>query len=105
MVHQSSPSRITTTLDPRVQEGSRYALRHHLTRLGVLLEQPKLEDFFSAPAQLKPVDSDQVRAGRFHRGVLVAVDNMVLVEAWSMDTSLARKLRWSPVPKIDSQLV
>ncbi|MCP4868965.1 MAG: hypothetical protein GY898_09630 [Proteobacteria bacterium] len=70
----TSGLQITTTLDAGVQEGAAYALRHHLSDVGSVLEGPELEALFGEKESLRPLDKDRVRPRLFHRGVLVAVD-------------------------------
>ena len=70
----TSGVQITTTLDQGVQEGAAYALRHHLTEVGAVLEGPELEALFGPKEAIRPLDRDRVRPRLFHRGVLVAVD-------------------------------
>jgi len=70
----TSGIRVTTTLDAGVQEGAHYALRHHLTEVGTLLEVPELEAMFGEPRELRPIDPDRLRPGLFHTGILVSVD-------------------------------
>ena len=70
----TSGIRVTTTLDAGTQEGAHYALRHHLTEIGALLENPDFEAMFGEPRELRPIDSDRLRPGLFHRGTLDSVD-------------------------------
>jgi penicillin-binding protein 1A len=70
----TSGIRVTTTLDAGTQEGAHYALRHHLSEVGTLLEAPELEALFGEAKELRPLDPDRVRPGLFHRGTLESVD-------------------------------
>ena len=70
----TSGVRVTTTLDHGVQEGAHYALRHHLSEVGTLLENPDLETMFGEAMELRPLDPDRVRAGLFHTGILQSID-------------------------------
>ena len=70
----TSALRITTTLDPDIQRRARYALRHHLTDVGFLLEAPELAALFGEPIDLRPFDRDRLLPGTFFRGNLLSVD-------------------------------
>ena len=70
----TSGIRVTTTLDAGIQEGAHYALRHHLTEVGTLLENPDLEAMFGEARELRPLDPDRLRPGLFLAGILESVD-------------------------------
>jgi membrane peptidoglycan carboxypeptidase len=65
---------ITTTLDRETQEGSVYALRHHLSDVGTQLEAPEPASLFVPGTNLRPADPDMIRPRTFHRGILLSVD-------------------------------
>jgi len=66
--------RITTTLDADAQRGAVYALRHHLSDVGLWLEAPGVDGLFTDPPVLHPVERSRVLPQTFHRGVLTGVD-------------------------------
>ncbi len=69
----TSALQLTTTLDPDIQRGASYALRHHLTDVGFLLEAPELSALFGEPVDLRPLDEDQLKRGAFFKGNLLTV--------------------------------
>lgn len=66
--------RVITTLDPEIQRGALYGLRHHLSEVGPLLEAPPLTAWFGDGDALRPVDADALLERSFHRVNLTAVD-------------------------------
>lgn len=65
---------IVTTLDPEVQNQTVYALRHHLSDVGLWLEAPELGTLFGEPRSLPPLRLDDLAPRSFHTGLLQSVD-------------------------------
>ena len=70
----SAGLRIVTTLDPVIQRGALYALRHHLSEVGLWLEAPGVDGLLLDPPTLHPVEQSRVVPESFHVGALLEVD-------------------------------
>lgn len=80
----TSGLRVTTTVERGVQEAALYGLRHQLTDVGALLENPGVDGLFAPAERLRPLDPDRVRPRTFHKALLTGVD----VEARSASADL-----------------
>ncbi len=70
----SAGLRIVTTLDPTMQRGALYSLRHHLSDVGLWLEAPGVAGLLTTAPTLHPVEAARLIPQSFHVGVLSAVD-------------------------------
>ena len=67
----SAGLRVVTSIDRAVQRDAEWALRHHLTETGGLLEVPQLTAFFQGEGALRPVDEAALEVHSFHTASLV----------------------------------
>ncbi len=70
----SAGLRIVTTLDPEMQRGALYSLRHHLSDVGLWLEAPGVTGLVTTAPTLHPVEAARLVPQSFHKGVLSKVD-------------------------------
>ena len=70
----SAGLRIVTTLDPEMQRGALYSLRHHLSDVGLWLEAPGVDGLVTSAPTLHPLESARLVPQSFHTGVLGSVD-------------------------------
>ena len=70
----SAGLRIVTTLDPEMQRGAVHALRHHLSDVGLWLEDPGAAGLVTTAPTLHPIEASRLVPRSFHLGVLTGVD-------------------------------